>query len=1132
MNTLPPNLRKHLERTVADARDAAEAGARTALEALAVHEHEPYGHMDEGQHALRRRLRVHARQLGDPLHTRSGGQGRAIEGLVQECAFEHWHGMLFARFLAENRLLIEPETGIAITLDECEELAKDEGADKWALAARYAHRMLPQVFRPDLPVFEVRFAREHRLKLEGLVEGLPAETFTATDSLGWVYQFWQSRRKAEVNRSEVKIGAGELAAVTQLFTEPYMVSFLLHNSLGAWWAGRFPDNPCPVDLSCLRGTDRGSPEAGGFEGWPDTLAAFRMLDPCCGSGHFLVAAFLMLVPMRMALEGMSAGESVDAVLRDNLHGLELDRRCVALAAFALALEAWRYPGAGGYRPLPRLRLAWCGQPVGGKREQWMALAEGDPRREAGMGALYDVFRDAPVLGSLIDPKRSSGDLLTADFADLKRLLGAALRDHAGDEEYEETAIAAQGLAEAADLLAARYHLVLTNVPYLGREKHAEGLRCFCEDRYPVSKHDLATVFVERLLEFCEPAGDVLLVLPWNWLFLKRYTRLRKRLLERHRWRFLATLGAGAFETITGEVVKTCLLAIGRSPGEGTGRLAWIDVSGCQSPSHKEHALRRAPAVHLTHSGQIGNPDSIIGYAPAESCELLEARVYSHQGLATSDNAQFVFNFWELPAIGRGWEFFQFAPGATTEMSGCSHIILWGDDRGRYASHAAALRKEGRLGGWKSGHAAWGKRGIAVNRMGDLPASLYFGSKFDCNVAVLIPSHEKDIPAIWAYCSSPKYGEDVRRLNKKLSVTNGALAKVPYPAEEWERAADGLATADLFSVHTADPTQWAFHGHPGAATEPLQVAMARLLGYRWPAEDDPDMALSEAARTLVGDTTALHEFEDKDGIVCLPSVLGERPAEERLLGLLAACRGTDWHDGVLSNLLAGAGSPSLDDWLRNRFFDGHCKLFHNRPFIWHIWDGRRGDGFHAFVNYHKLAAGDGRGRRLLESLTYSYLGDWISRQQDALKRNKDGAEDRLVASLELQKRLAAILEGEPPFDVFIRWKPIDRQPIGWAPDLDDGVRLNIRPFMADDLPGGRRGAGILRSRPNVHWKKDRGREPLRDPAYFPWFWDGDTFTGARINDEHLWSAEKQRRRMMENTSHQVSFECGDVFRGEA
>ena len=400
------------------------------------------------QRTLRNRLRAHARHLGDRVDARSGAH--TIDHLVHECAYEHWHGMLFARFLAENHLLIEPEMGVAITLDECEELAKEEGVDKWALAARFAHRMLPQVFRPDHPVFEVQFAREYRLKLEGLVEGLPADVFTATDALGWVYQFWQTKKKDEVNRSEVKIGADELPAVTQLFTEPYMVQFLLHNSLGAWWVSRHPDKACPVDLTYLRRTEDGAPAAGAFEGWPDDLSEFRLLDPCCGSGHFLVAAFLMLVPMRMALEGLDAAEAVDAVLRENIHGLELDQRCVAIAAFALALEAWRYPDAGGFRTLPKLNLAWCGQPVAGKKEQWLALAEGDSRLEAGMAALYDTFRDAPTLGSLIDPARSvSEDMLTAGFEELQPLLERALREHAGEEEWEETAIAALGLAEAA-----------------------------------------------------------------------------------------------------------------------------------------------------------------------------------------------------------------------------------------------------------------------------------------------------------------------------------------------------------------------------------------------------------------------------------------------------------------------------------------------------------------------------------------------------------------------------------------------------------------------------------------------------------------------------------------------------------
>jgi hypothetical protein len=184
-------------------------------------------------------------------------------------------------------------------------------------------------------------------------------------------------------------------------------------------------------------------------GWPQTLAELKLLDPCCGSGHFLVAIFWMLVPMRMALEGLEAREAVDAVLRQNLHGLELDARCVEIAAFALALAAWRYPGAGGYRPLPPLKLACSGLAVAAKKEEWLALAqqaadallrEQTPsllpdigkeslwhtQLKAGMAALYDLFQDAPVLGSLIDPRRMAGDFFRADYTQVADLLRQTL----------------------------------------------------------------------------------------------------------------------------------------------------------------------------------------------------------------------------------------------------------------------------------------------------------------------------------------------------------------------------------------------------------------------------------------------------------------------------------------------------------------------------------------------------------------------------------------------------------------------------------------------------------------------------------------------------------------------------------
>jgi hypothetical protein len=311
-------------------------------------------------------------------------------------------------------------------------------------------------------------------------------------------------------------------------------------------------------------------------------------------------------------------------------------------------------------------------------------------------------------------------------------------------------------------------------------------------------------------------------------------------------------------------------------------------------------------------------------------------------------------------------------------------------------------------------------------------------------------------------------------------------------------------------------QWLFHGRPEESTAPLQVAVARLLGYRWPTELDDKMRLSKRAKVLVKRCDELTKFADDDGIVCIPSVRGEETAVERLEALLAAA-------GIKpAKARELAGGTDLDNWLRNGFFQEHCKLFHDRPFVWHVWDGRKRDGFHALVNYHKLCEGNGKGRKLLESLTYSYLGDWIARQKDGVKRGEGGADDRRDAAVELQDRLKSILEGEPPVDVFVRWKPLAEQPIGWEPDINDGVRMNIRPFLANDLPTGRTGAGVLRWKPNIKWDKDRGKESERPKQEYPWFWNwnGTTidFMGAgkepddnRWNDCHYTNKVKQAAR---------------------
>jgi hypothetical protein len=1003
MPALASDLRKTLENTVVKARDLAERGARDALTALAVGASEPFASMSEEERKLRNRLRARGRQLGDQRDAQKGTQ--SIERLVREMAYEHWHRMLFARFLAENQLLIEPTSGVAISLDECEELAAEEGADLWGLAAQYAQAMLPQIFRIDDPVLAAKLPLEIRQQLQGLVEGLEEEVFTASDSLGWVYQFWQALEKDRVNQSETKIGADELPAVTQLFTEPYMVDFLLHNSLGAWWVTRHPDKPSPVELSYLRTLEDGTPAAGTFEGWPNTLKEFTLLDPCCGSGHFLVAAFLLLVPMRMASEGLSARDAVDAVLAENLHGLELDARCIEIAVFALALAAWRFPGENGKalgvrKAMPTPQVACCGLKLSSTTEQWQALvppdaADGD-RLRAGLAQMHHAFSQAPLLGSLLHPSRAGeANLLAAGSGELAEFLSQALSEKrpmssgADADQAAEMALTAKGLLEAAGLLENRYHLVITNVPYLARGKQHEVVREYSERHYSDAKNDLANVFLERCLELSQKQGGgvVQIVMPQNWLFLTSYRKQRESLLKRVQWNLLARLGEGGFASPQAAGAFIILLTQTKVPAGAEFQLQGVDASTPKTPQEKAALLREGELVIVNQKEQLGNPDSRVQLEKLDTGSLLSEYASTATGMQTFDLPRFVFKLWETLPNPSIWQPSQSTVETSTAYGGLAEVVRWERGEGSLSKLMEAFAAQGYTTGiWRAGSQFWGKKGVAVSLMRDLPVAIYSGTPFNQNAGVLIPKKPEDLEAIYCFCASGEMSRAIRAIDQSLKVTNGTLSKIPFDYLQWREKARLEYPDGLPKPYSDDPTQWLFHGHPQPATEPMQVGIARLAGFRWPAESDPSMELSDAAHKWIARCEELISHADDDGIMCLPAVRGEPAAHERLSKMLATAFEGDWSSSKERELLLAAAVSnnarkpelSLESWLRNSFFNEHCKLFQSRPFVWQVWDGNP-KGFSALVNAHRLAAPNGEGRKTLELLTYTYLGrPWKTR----------------------------------------------------------------------------------------------------------------------------------------------------------
>ena len=591
MAVLTPQQRNTLESAVKQARKIAEVGAFNALKAMAVNHPEPFTHMSAEQRTLRNSLRSKARLLGDDLPA-NGAQ--RIDNLSYELAYETWHKMLFAKFLEANDLLIHTASGVAISMEDCEELASDEGyLDKWDAAANYASKMLPAIFRTDDPLMQITFATDERIKLEEIIDALEREIFVADDALGWVYQFWQSEAKAVINASGDKIDGAKLPAVTQLFTEPYMVHFLIDNTLGAWWVSRNPGVQPPIKFDYLRLLDDGKPAAGNFEGWPDKTAEVTSLDPCMGSGHFVTSLFPVFAALRMHEEGLSKEDATDRVIAENLHGLELDARCTQISAFNLALTAWKF--CGHYKELPEMNLACSGIAPKGKVEDWVKLVgrENDPakkqRLENGMKMLYEHFQLAPELGSLLDPASIKADMYVASLEELEPVLKRALKNEA-DKDQLERGVMAAGIAKAGQLLAKKYTLQITNVPYLVRGKQDDVLLNFALKNYPNSKTDLSTIFVERMSKNLLPNGTASIVSPQNWLIRSTYKKFREEFIRSQTFHLIAQLGAGAFQEISGEFVKVILFIFSQGKPSSQSVIVGIEASNVKLPSEKDRQL--------------------------------------------------------------------------------------------------------------------------------------------------------------------------------------------------------------------------------------------------------------------------------------------------------------------------------------------------------------------------------------------------------------------------------------------------------------------------------------------------------------------------------------------------------------
>lgn len=367
--------------------------------------------------------------------------------------------------------------------------------------------------------------------------------------IGWLYQFYISEKKDEVMGKTVK--TEDIPAATQLFTPDWIVRYLVQNSLGRLWMLNHPNSKLADDMEYYIPPTEEDKDFLEVKS-PEEL---KICDPCCGSGHMLTYAFDLLVKIYEE-EGYDRRKIPTLILLKNLHGVEIDTRAGELAAFALTMKAREYDSRFLRRensPRPQICV------LENFSNQWSVVSGQFEEACKQVGCklddfLHDInmFDKADCMGSLLRPKLSSEKLMALSeyFSDHWSLT----TDHSLFEDAEHKNL--QKVLCQADYLSQKYHVVVTNPPYMGGKGMNADLKRFAERLYPDSKSDLFAMFIERCLQLVQHQGTIGMITMQSWMFLSSFEKLRTKLLDENTILSMAHLGARGFDSIGGEVVQT------------------------------------------------------------------------------------------------------------------------------------------------------------------------------------------------------------------------------------------------------------------------------------------------------------------------------------------------------------------------------------------------------------------------------------------------------------------------------------------------------------------------------------------------------------------------------------------------
>jgi hypothetical protein len=737
----------------------------------------------------------HIRSLGE-------SQPEAVARLLREAAFTHLNRLLAIRIAEAIGLLPESLANGRQSrgFTDLGEIMPILGDDYWGYLLLCGDELAadaPALFDPRNPLLALAPSSPALNELLVLLTGPDAEDlWSAADTLGWAYQFFNAPDERRQMREEAAAPrtSRELAVRNQFFTPQYVVDFLVQNTLGRRLIEGDPTDPLLIELDAL--VDPPTEPGPNLD-----LADAAVLDPACGSGHFLLGCYDLL-ERAWQLRGVPPSESAPAVVA-SLWGIDIDSRCAQVASAAIVLRARRQCRE---LPLPRPSIVTARNLPGDSAALPPELGLGQEQLHL-IDRISQVLTEAPLLGSLLKPEQAleqeirnapfggaEGTLpVTADTfaraeADLMRHL-QTVADQASSSVAERLLAAdANDALRLIEVLRRRYDAVLMNPPYGLAPRIVEPN---LKDEYPDGWTDLYAAFFYRGHQLLNEGGYLGALTSSQYFATRKQRALREFMTTVARPVAIVDLGSGVLQ---GAAVNTAATVLPKSRPSGT--TAYVDLTALSADD-------RQAAVTAGLRSRVTDVD-LAAFAAVDGCpfafhasrhvESWATTARFEPGLAivrtgnrTFDDFRFIRCRWEIDPRDIGTSWIPYEKGGTYRpyFSPSRLVLDWRND-GQQLRGLGLER--GILPQIMQSSAHWYRAGLCFPRVNRglgarvMPADEIFSEKAN----VVLPNPGVDPLVLMGVLNSLPVAALLQTFGRSRFIENGSVKALPISADQIER----------------------------------------------------------------------------------------------------------------------------------------------------------------------------------------------------------------------------------------------------------------------------------------------------------------------------------------------------------